>query len=240
MTINLLIAIAIATINDTINLSDALEPEPLDAAAPGPPTYLLDDIKVEHHPNSGIEAKVYAFHNFHRSAASSVNTSPDYHPWGPFQSRLEFEVAELALEAGLNNEQTDRLIQICHRCSSGKDKFTFRNHKDIHGKWEAASHRITKVILFIFAVWTQCLTILEVQFTKDVISVPYDGEMRDFDVYYRDLWELATDLLRDPRLFPHFVFDAQRLSKFDGQAFVRFVDEPFTAQDFWDVQVCIL
>ncbi|KAG2343754.1 hypothetical protein BDR05DRAFT_975792 [Suillus weaverae] len=177
-----------------------------------PPTYLLDDIKVKHHPNSGIEAKVYPFNNFH------FDTSPDYYPWCPFQSQLDCEVAELALKVRLNNEQMDCLIKICHHSSLGKDKCMFRNHKDIHGRWEAASHRITK-------------------FTKDVISVPYDSEMRDFDVYYRDLWELTTDLLRDPCLFPHFVFNAQCLSKFDGQTFVRFVDEPFTMQDFWNVQL---
>ncbi|KAG1903490.1 uncharacterized protein F5891DRAFT_946968 [Suillus fuscotomentosus] len=188
----------------------------MDASAP--PTYSLDDIKVEHHPNSGIKAQIYPFNNFHRRpATSSAYTTPNNHPWRPFQSRLEFEVAELALEVGLNNEQTDRLINICHQCSLRKDSFTLKNHKDIHSKWEAASHRITK-------------------FTKDVISVPYDGKMQEFDVYYRDLWDLATDLLRDPNLFPHFQFDAQHLSKFDGQTFVRFVDEPFTAEDFWNVQ----
>ncbi|KAG1735148.1 uncharacterized protein EDB91DRAFT_1348420 [Suillus paluster] len=197
-------------------LINPLEPELVDAAAL--PTYSRDDIKVEYHPNSGIEMKVHAFDNFHRRpAASSVHTPPDNQPWRPFQSRLKFDVAELALEAGLNNKQTDHLIKICHHNSVGKEKFTFRNHKDIHSKWEAASHRITK-------------------FMKEVISVPYDGKMWDFDVHYRDLWELATDLLRDPRLFPHFTFDAQRLSKFDGQTFIRFIDEPFTAQDFWDVQ----
>ncbi|KAG1816991.1 hypothetical protein EV424DRAFT_1624504 [Suillus variegatus] len=36
--------------------------------------------QVEHHPNSGIEAKVYAFHNFHRSAASSSQLPPDAKP----------------------------------------------------------------------------------------------------------------------------------------------------------------
>ncbi|KAG1775023.1 hypothetical protein EV702DRAFT_936855, partial [Suillus placidus] len=60
-------------------------------------------------------------------------------PWRPFHSRLEFEVTELALEAGLNNEQTDQLIKICHCCAVGKEIFTFKNHKDIHVKWEAAS-----------------------------------------------------------------------------------------------------
>ncbi|KAG1741774.1 uncharacterized protein EDB91DRAFT_1237047 [Suillus paluster] len=148
---------------------------------------------------------------------ASSEAPPSAEPWRPFQSRLEFEVAELALEVGLNNQKTDRLIKLCHRCIVGKEKFTFKNHKDIHIKWEAASVRIT-------------------QFTKEVISVPYDGKMWDFDLHYRDLWGLASDLLGDPRIFPHFIFDAQRLFKFNRDTFVCFVDEPFTAQDFWNVQ----
>ncbi|KAG1883237.1 hypothetical protein F4604DRAFT_1737081, partial [Suillus subluteus] len=187
-----------------------LEPEP-------PHGFSLDDIKIEYHPSSGIEAKVYPFHNFQRRPMVSSDAPPSSEPWHPFQSRLEFEVAELALEVGLNNKQTDWLVKLCHRCIDGKEKFMFKNHKDIHIKWEAASVRITK-------------------FTKEVISVPYDGKMWDFDLHYRDLWGLASDLLEDPRIFPHFTFDAQHLSKFDGETFVHFMDEPFTAQDFWDVQ----
>jgi hypothetical protein len=71
-----------------------------------------------------------------------------------------------------------------------------------------------------------------------MISVPYDGTIREFDLHYRNLWEWATDLLRDPQLFPHMVFDAQHFSKFDGKTFVTFVDEPYTAEAFWNVQVC--
>ncbi|KAG2738194.1 hypothetical protein P692DRAFT_20669266, partial [Suillus brevipes Sb2] len=95
--------------------------------------------------------------------------------------------------------------------------FTFRTHKDIHNRWETASHRLTG-------------------FTQDMISVPYDGTIREFDLHYRNLWEWATDLLRDPQLFPHMVFDAQHFSKFDGKTFVTFVDEPYTAEAFWNVQ----
>ncbi|KAG2751664.1 hypothetical protein P692DRAFT_201838757 [Suillus brevipes Sb2] len=163
--------------------------------------FKLDDIKVEHHPGSGIPTKVFAFNDF---------TQPDAQPWRPFRSRLEFDVAEIALEAALNNEQTDRLLDICRRCAQKSEKLTFKNHKDVRAKWDA--------------------------FTKDVISIPFADKSWDFDVYYRDLWEWATDLLRDPHLFPYFHFDAQHLSKFNGQSFERFVDEPFTAQDFWDAQ----
>ncbi|KAG1888884.1 uncharacterized protein F5891DRAFT_920355, partial [Suillus fuscotomentosus] len=179
-----------------------------------------DDIKIEYHPSSGIEAKVYVFDSFERCASEFLAPPPDGQPWRPFKSRLEFEIAEIMLEVGFNNQQSDRFIKLCHRCAVGKEKFTFKNHKDIHNMWEAASHRITK-------------------FTKEVISIPFAGdeELREYDVHYRDLWELAADMLRNPRLFPYFTFDAHHLSKFDGNAFVSFVDEPFTARDIWDVQL---
>ncbi|KAG2092632.1 uncharacterized protein F5147DRAFT_747990 [Suillus discolor] len=151
--------------------------------------------------------------HFADADVSDVQATPRFrvddigHPWAPFKSRLEFELAELALEACLNNEQTDQLIRLCNRCTSRQEKFTFRTHKDIHDRWETASHRLTG-------------------FTQDMISVPYDGT--------NTRW--ATDLLRDPQLFPHMVFDAQRFSKFDGETFVNFVDEPYTAEAFWNVQ----
>ncbi|KAG2139767.1 hypothetical protein DEU56DRAFT_871106 [Suillus clintonianus] len=172
--------------------------------------FQLNDIKVEHHPNSGILTKVEAFGDFkchpaHHSLWSVPE--PDAQPWQPFKSHLEFDVAEIALEAA----------NICHRCARRSEKFTFRNHKDVRAKWDAASQRLTG-------------------FTKDVISIPFTDKSWDFDVYYCDLWEWATNLLHDPYLFPNFHFDAQRMSKFNGQLFKQFVDEPFTAQHFWDAQ----
>lgn len=58
-------------------------------------------------------------------------------------------------------------------------------------------------------------------------------------MHYHPLWDWALDLLRDCRLAPHFVFDAQRLSKFNGERFVRFIDEPWMANAFWNAQVCL-
>ncbi|KAG1771613.1 hypothetical protein EV702DRAFT_1181456 [Suillus placidus] len=177
----------------------------------------VDDIRCEYHPSSKVPPEVHMFDDFKRRPMPLASSSPNKHPWAPFKSRLEFELAELALEACLNNEQTDRLIKLCNRCTSRQETFTFQTHKDIRDRWDTASHRITV-------------------FTKDVISVPYDGTTREFDLHYRNLWEWATDLLRDPRLFLHMVFDPQRFSKFDGETFVNFVDEPYTAEAFWNAQ----
>ncbi|KAG2138179.1 hypothetical protein BD769DRAFT_1289883, partial [Suillus cothurnatus] len=103
------------------------------------PTFKCDDIKVEYHPNSGIEAKVCAFDAFKRRPATLIPPPDGHPPWHPFKSWLEFDIAELTLEVGLNNEQSDQLIKLCHRCALGKEKVTFKNHKDIHSMWEAAS-----------------------------------------------------------------------------------------------------
>jgi len=63
--------------------------------------------------------------------------------------------------------------------------------------------------------------------------------MHEFDMHYCPIWDWALDLLRDSQLAPHFVFEAQRLYKFDGSNFVRFIDEPWTADAFWDAQVSL-
>ena len=44
--------------------------------------------------------------------------------------------------------------------------------------------------------------------------------------------------MNDPTLAPHFEWDAQRLSKFNGKEYVRFIHEPYTADRFWEIQVC--
>lgn len=68
------------------------------------------------------------------------------------------------------------------------------------------------------------------------VQLAGEPEPRQYPMYHRSLWDWATCLLKDPMVGPYFNFDAQRLSKFDGDSFVRFIDEPWTANQFWDVQ----
>ncbi|KAG1889501.1 hypothetical protein F4604DRAFT_1674126 [Suillus subluteus] len=56
-------------------------------------------------------------------------------------------------------------------------------------------------------------------------------------MHYRPLWEWALDMLQDQCLVLHFVFDEQQLYKFNGTCFVHFIDEPWTANTFWDSQL---
>ena len=72
-----------------------------------------------------------------------------------------------------------------------------------------------------------------------MISVKYkEGDIRDFDFWSCSIWDWGIERIMDPFLVPHFQWDAQQLSKFDGTKYVRFIDEPTTADRFWDIQVC--
>lgn len=80
--------------------------------------------------------------------------------------------------------------------------------------------------------WLICM-----QFIKKMIHVPYKSQDREYPMYYRPLWEWALGLLDHPRLISQFTWDACKITKFDGLKWVRLIHEPWTANDWWDLQV---
>ncbi|KAK7021668.1 hypothetical protein R3P38DRAFT_3397032 [Favolaschia claudopus] len=77
-------------------------------------------------------------------------------------------------------------------------------------------------------------------FQKFDVSVPYkdrSGEVTlTFDMYARPLWDWTLDLIRDPCLSRCFVWDSVRMFRHDGKTFVRFWNEPWTADALWEIQ----
>ena len=74
-----------------------------------------------------------------------------------------------------------------------------------------------------------------------MLSIPYaKNDVREFKLRTRPLWDWALSLVKDPILAPHFQWDAQRLFKFNGKEFVRFIHEPYTADRFKFVLSCLL
>lgn len=69
--------------------------------------------------------------------------------------------------------------------------------------------------------------------------VSYRGSPREYSVYRRPFWDWALSLLNDPDLIPHMEWSARRLYKWDGQKWVRFIDEPWTSDFWWETQVCM-
>lgn len=56
-------------------------------------------------------------------------------------------------------------------------------------------------------------------------------------MWLRPLWDWCTELLLNPTLVAQFQWNAEKLFKFDGEIFERFIDEPWTANLWWDIQV---
>ncbi|KAI0782698.1 hypothetical protein C8Q75DRAFT_691392, partial [Abortiporus biennis] len=138
-------------------------------------------------------------------------------PWHLFQTKLGFEFAEIALLSALNKDQTDRFLRLMHHCASGEE-FTLRSHGEIHEKWRIAAPWLT-------------------EFRKEEITPLYKNVAKPYKLWYRPLWDWALDLLHNRHLAPHFIWDAEQLFKYDGSKFVRFIDEPWTANQWWEIQV---
>ncbi|KAG1901334.1 uncharacterized protein F5891DRAFT_1128092 [Suillus fuscotomentosus] len=183
-----------------------------------PPAPQLDDIKIEYHPHSKIPSTVHPFSDFSCHHPTEDTMPRHASPWEPFCTRLDFEVAEIALAAAMTKDQTNRLFELMRRAASAKEDFTLQSHDEVCTLWKMASERFTP-------------------FETSTISVPHHGEAREYTMYSRCLWNWALDLMQDIRFAPHFVFDAQRLYKFNGARFVQFIDEPWAANAFWDAQL---
>jgi hypothetical protein len=207
-------------------------PEPRASAAEEPNH---DTIRTEYHPKSGRKLK---FEQFRGPSPADIPPPPNTSskaPWTPFKSRADFEFAEIALQAALNQNQVDRLLKIFERCASGKDKLNLKNNKEIREIWSDASALISTVRRYFISL---CSLMDTLQFTRHELTGKNNQYEMVFDFWCRPLWEWVLDLVCNSLLAPYFEWDAQRLYKFNGKVFVQFFDEPWTAKRFWEVQVC--
>ena len=99
---------------------------------------LLDDIKIEYHPQSGKPTRVYHFEDFTTSSENTANMPIDPEPWKPFRSRLDFKIAELILNTHMNKSQTNQLLSLVHQCIQRPSEFTLENNTDLECIWENA------------------------------------------------------------------------------------------------------
>ncbi|EPQ50176.1 hypothetical protein GLOTRDRAFT_82536 [Gloeophyllum trabeum ATCC 11539] len=179
--------------------------------------YRVDDIKVEYPLTTGRAAEIHHFEEFHRGQATADYIPIEREPWRPFRSRIDFEFAELGHKAKLTHKELGSLIDLIHRAMEKKDQFTLTSYEDLSNCWRDASYKVTS-------------------FEKADVTLDYKSEPRSYDFYYRPIWDTALDLLRDKRIISQFVWDAQRLSKFNGTRWVRWWDEPWTGDGMWEIQ----
>ncbi|KAH0826712.1 hypothetical protein J3R83DRAFT_5109 [Lanmaoa asiatica] len=178
------------------------------------------EFKTEFHPRSQQEALHQSYEDF-RAQARASRSVVDPTPWIPFRTAADFEFAEVALDASLNKRQVELLLNLIARVSRGDDRVTLKNDAELRKTCDAAGQALTP-------------------FSKHEITVPYKREERSYEVHTRPVWEWALDLLQNPLLAPHFKWDAQRLYKRSAAGeFERFYDEPWTGDNWWDIQTSL-
>ncbi|KAF8173786.1 hypothetical protein K438DRAFT_1908928 [Mycena galopus ATCC 62051] len=147
-------------------------------------------------------------------AARPPPTDPQ--PWRPFRSQLDFELAEFCEHNMLNQNSMDTLISLIRRCMLDPDNFTLRSQNEVAELWNLASQNAQRY---------------------GSVTVQYKKQDKTFDTYVWPLWDLTLSLVQDPRLASCFVWDAEKAYKFNGDSYVRFYHEPWTADAFWDAQL---
>ncbi|KAG1796238.1 uncharacterized protein HD556DRAFT_1431370 [Suillus plorans] len=164
--------------------------------------------KTEYHPKSGRATSIETFSTF-RHNQDQQPPIIDEEPWQPFSCHADFEFAELAHNAALNKDHTDALLQLIWRIVDGQANITFKSHRDFSVAWDRATGQMTP-------------------FEKHTITTWHKWEDLVFHVYTCPLWDWALDLLQDPLLAPHFVWDAQRSSLPENAvpfAFILYADK---------------
>ncbi|KAI0814933.1 hypothetical protein BC629DRAFT_1436013 [Irpex lacteus] len=194
-------------------------PPTTDSTAQAEVTPNVDDIRVEYHPGAGMKPStiVYPFDQYRQVRPEVDFASTLDEPWRPFQTRGDFEFAEIVHESRMSHAATERLLKLIRGVQTGEVELTFNSQSDVRRAWEKASDFYP-------------------MFSKSTVSAVYKKTRPEYDFHHRPMWDWVVQQIEDPKLAPFFHWDAQKLWIYDGHRWVRFWEEPWTAEMFWDVQ----
>ena len=111
-----------------------------------------NDIKIEYHPQSYVPDQIDSFETLFMSEQPSSRVPSDFAPWYPFGSRLDYEVSEFALRAGLNRNLTENLIDLLQQSSTNPhtNSFTIQSYDEMQQLWDSASFKSPEVRIFLY------------------------------------------------------------------------------------------
>jgi len=109
---------------------------------------------TEYHPSSKQPATTERFHEYGvKISGSAVPQSPNVspsvsEPWKLFfETRQDFEFAEILLESRLDLKRGDALIKLIKTCIEGTGTFTISNFVQLQSNWKKASEMLMPVCL---------------------------------------------------------------------------------------------
>jgi hypothetical protein len=104
-----------------------------------------DDIKIEYHPHSKKPPLILKFDDCKivKEPIAAVNDLPpaapaEEEPWAPFDTRLDFEFAELMLDCLMNERQRENLINLVKKLKQEPSEFTIQSVDHLDKIWAHA------------------------------------------------------------------------------------------------------
>ncbi|KAI0366900.1 hypothetical protein BV20DRAFT_1093373 [Pilatotrama ljubarskyi] len=182
-----------------------------------PAELIEDDFLTVYHPHARQAPTIHHFEEFSRARPDPDPTSVGSAPWAPYQSLLDFKFAEFALEASLNQGKINKLLELIKSIVESPSEFTFETYTDVKRAWETAST-------------------IAPAYEKHEVKATYHNKDYVYTMYCRSLFEWSLSLVKDPVLAPKFNWHARRLYKYNGTAWERFVDDPDTADAWWNLE----
>ncbi|KAI0690406.1 hypothetical protein C8T65DRAFT_745808 [Cerioporus squamosus] len=144
-------------------------------------------------------------------------THINYEPWRPFATRLDYELAEFMLTTGLNQGDVNTLFDIINHIVADPRQLTVKSYQDVQKAWDLARSK-------------------QPAFEAKEFVVEYEHGPKTYKFQHRDAWDWAESLLVDPLMCRHFVWHAYKQFKRINGKWVRFIDEPFTADRLYDLE----
>ncbi|EIW75653.1 hypothetical protein CONPUDRAFT_65680 [Coniophora puteana RWD-64-598 SS2] len=184
------------------------------------------EFKTEYQPKGRrAETTQYDSYDTFRSRSYIPDVKEDVKPWFPFRSRGDSEFASIAVDANLSDSLVNRLLSLMTDLVNKKKDITLTNSRDLRKVCDEAAKEFAPVSFF----------------QEYPINLEHKNDEIELNFMGRDLWDWSLDLLHNEQLAPHFVWDAQRVYKHNGKPgpeseYVRFIDEPWTADRWWNVQ----
>ncbi|KAJ7053222.1 hypothetical protein C8F01DRAFT_1065057 [Mycena amicta] len=180
-------------------------------------------IEIEYHPHSGLDNAIILLDATPGSLApirpTRSTVSQARRPWAPFPTRPDFEWSETMYLQSRDQIQAQL--------------------KGIHGSWNPHGTAIT------IKTYAELQGLLEksrkyvVEFESEDFTEEIDGEQRTFTAYFRDPWKFILELVTDPSLASDIVWYPYRKYLVIDGARQRLRDEAYSADLWWDMQVCL-
>ncbi|KAG2056063.1 hypothetical protein BDR06DRAFT_970497 [Suillus hirtellus] len=164
------------------------------------------EFKMKYHPRSAHTTLYQMFDKF--SITQEMQHAPvDKEPWHPFRSYRDFEFSEIVLDATLNKSQINALLELILlyaprallqilgwyftslALSHTQAQITLKNESDLLRAWNNAVAELTP-------------------FSKHKVPVIYKRKEQEYEVHIWPVWDWALNLLDNPLLTLHFVWDA--------------------------------